>query len=414
MKRSKPIVLTLIKNAYQILTMKDESLGIIKESSILFDDNIIAIGDDEKISSIIDEKYQEFPVEVYDASRCIVMPGFVDSHTHFIFSGSRENEFKMRLEGKKYLDILKAGGGIHSSVRSTREAGLTELIELGRQRLNTMIAYGTTTVEGKSGYGLNLDTELKMLRAIKELDSFHEVDVFPTFMGAHAIPEEYKGRNRDFLDYIIDKILPIVRDERLAEFCDIFCEKGVFELEDTEYFLSKAKKMGFKIKIHADEIYTEGGAELAARLGAVSADHLGAISDKGIESLSKSNTIATLLPGTLFYLMSESFAPARKMLDAGCKVALATDFNPGSCFCENMQMIISLAMLKMKMTPEESLFAATKVGAMALGLDDRGELSEGKLADIVIMDAPNYLYYAHHMGINQVKDVFKRGKRAKR
>jgi imidazolonepropionase len=409
MKNSKPTVLTIIKNASQILTMQDKSLGIIENSSILFDDKIIAIGNDEEISKIIDEKYREIPIEAYDASGCIVMPGFVDSHTHLIFAGSRESEFEMRLEGKKYLDILKSGGGIHSSVNSTRNAHYTELVELGRQRLNSMLSYGTTTVEAKSGYGLDKDTELNMLRAIKELNSFHEIDIFPTFLGAHAIPKEYEGNPREYLDFLIDEVLPIVKQENLAEFCDIFCEKGVFEVEDSRYFLGKAKEMGFSLKIHADEIYPEGGAELAVELGAISADHLGAISDNGIKSLANSDTTATLLPGTLFYLMSDKFAPARKMINEGCSVALATDFNPGSCFCENMQMILSLAMLKMKMTPKEAIYASTKGGAMALGLSDRGELSIGKLADILIINAPNYLYFAHKLGVNQVKRVYKRG-----
>jgi len=411
MKNSRPAVITLIRNASEVLTMSNEDLGIMKDCSVLFDDRIIAIGEEKEISKIIDEKYLEYPVEVFDAKDRIVMPGFVDSHTHLIFAGSRESEFQMRLEGKKYLDILNAGGGIHSSVKNTKEASFTKLVELGRQRLNSMLKYGTTTVEAKSGYGLDLDTEINMLRAIKKLNTFHEIDLFPTFLGAHAIPKEYSGRSRDYLDMLLNDVLLKVKEEELAEFCDIFCEKGVFELEDSRYFLSKAKKMGFKLKMHADEIHPEGGAVLAAEIGAVSADHLGAISDEGIKALAHSNTVATLLPGTLFYLMSEKFAPARKIIDSGCKVALATDFNPGSCFCENMQFIISLAMLKMKMTPEESIYAATKGGAMALGLSDRGELSKGKLADILIVDAPNHLYFAHHIGVNQVIDVFKRGVR---
>ncbi|MDD5089526.1 MAG: imidazolonepropionase [Candidatus Wallbacteria bacterium] len=401
--------LTLLKNASQILTMCDSSLGIVSDSGILFNDKIIAIEKEEELESIVNSKYPDFPVAVLDAGGGVVMPGFVDSHTHLIFAGSRENEFRMRLEGKKYLEILEAGGGIISTVRATREASSELLLELGRRRLDTMLRYGTTTVEAKSGYGLDLETEIKILRVIKHLDEIHPADVIPTFMGAHAIPPEYRGRKEEYLNFLIKRVLPEVAEAGLAVFCDIFCEKGVFEVDETRHYLEKAAESGFMLKMHADEIHDLGGAVLAGELSAVSADHLGAVGDNGISALKESGTVATLLPTTLFYLMSRTYAPARKLLNEGVTVAIASDFNPGSSFGESMQMAVTAALLNMQMTPEEVLRAATRNGAKALRLEDRGELATGKLADMLILDAPNYLYFAHHFGVNQVKCTIKRG-----
>lgn len=398
--------MNLILNANQILTMDDNDIGL-KKGTILFDDKIIAIDTENNIQNIIKERYNNLPINIIDASNCIVTPGLIDSHTHTIFDGSRENEFEMRLKGKKYMEILKAGGGILSTVDATRKADSDALLELGRVRLNKMMEYGTTTVEIKSGYGLDKDTEIKILEVIKELDEFHELDIIPTFMGAHAISPGYKSR--EYLDFLLSDVMPEIIDRRLAIFCDIFCEKGVFEIDDTKYFLERAKSMGFKIKLHADEIESLGGTQLGVSLGAISVDHLGAIDENGILALKNSNTVATLLPGTLFYLMIDKYAPARKLLDNGIDVSLATDFNPGSCFCESLQMIMTLGLLKMKMTPEEVLIAVTKNAAKALDLKDRGILREGFIADIVIWDAPNYKYLAHHFGVNQVKMVLKKG-----
>lgn len=399
----------LIRNANQILTMSDLTLGVRSGVSLLCSDTIIALDQDSVIERLIYEKYRDQPVTVYDAAGCIVMPGFIDSHTHLVFAGSREHEFRMRLTGKTYLEILSAGGGILSSVEATRKAPEDLLLELAKNRLRIMLHYGTTTVEAKSGYGLDLETELKMLRVAKKLSRYQPVDLISTFLGAHALPREYSGNKDKFLSYLLSEVLPAVKSESLADYCDIFCEKGVFEIEETRAYLTQAQKMGFKLKMHADEIHDIGGARLAAELGAVSADHLGAVSDDGIAALCSSGTVAVLLPVTLFYLMSKAYAPARKILDAGVPVAIATDFNPGSSFCESMQTAITLSLLQMKLTPEEALFASTRGGAQALELTDRGEISIGKLSDLLVINADNYLHFAHHIGVNQVKAVFKRG-----
>lgn len=398
----------LLKNASQILTMQNRSISPVS-GCILFDENIIAMDSEENLSRLISEKYRDLSVRVYDAAGMMVMPGFVDSHTHLVYAGSREKEFPMRLAGKPYLEILKSGGGIHSTVRETRKASSDLLTELGRQRLDVMLQHGTTTVEAKSGYGLDLETELKQLTVINRLDQIHEMDVIPTFMGAHALPKEFKGNSQGYLDFLLQEVMPEIRKNNLARFCDIFCEKGVFEPEETLLFMKKAREMGFELKMHADEIHDIGGASIAAVLGAVSADHLGAVSSAGIKKLRESGTVATLLPATLFYLMSKTYAPARELIDSGVTVAIASDFNPGSCFCESMQMAVTLSMLYMKMTPEEALLAATYGGAEALRLSDRGVLDIGKKADLIVINAPDYLYFAHHFGVNQVKAVFKNG-----
>jgi len=345
-----------------------------------------------------------------DAKRRLVSPGLVDPHTHLVFEGSREHEMSLKQQGVPYLEILKRGGGILSTVKATREASEEDLYKKATFHLDRMLRYGTTTVEAKSGYGLDEETELKQLRVVKRLHSTHPVDVVSTFLGAHAIPAEYRSNPNLFLYKMADLLNEIKREE-LAEFVDIFCETGVFSVEQARIFLKVAKSKGFDVKIHADEIDALGGTELAVEIGASSGDHLVGASDKGINMLSQSETIAVLLPGTTFYLGSEKDAKARKMIEAGVAVALATDFNPGSSPTENLQFIMSLAALKLKMTAEEIWYAVTVNAAYAINRGDvAGQIAVNRSADLVIWDAPNYHYIPYHYGINHVNTVLKDGK----
>lgn len=339
-----------------------------------------------------------------------VCPGLVDSHTHLIFGGSRENELAMKLAGASYMEIHKEGG-IKSTVKATRQADEHVLREKALKFLESMLLHGTTTVEAKSGYGLDLETELRVLRVIRELDGIQAISLVPTYMGAHDIPKEFPNADA-YADFMIETVMPQVKREGLAEFVDIFCEKGIFELETSRRIGEAAVKMGFGLKIHADEIEPMGGAGLAASLGAVSAEHLMAVSDEDIPKMAKSGTVAVLLPATSFFLMSPRFAPARKMLDAGVHVALASDFNPGSSPCENLQMAMTMACFKMKLQPLEILRAVTIEAARAIRREHEiGLLKPGYTADITVFDAKNPDYLLYHFGVNAVTDVFKKGRR---
>lgn len=349
------------------------------------------------------------PVSVLNAFGKTVLPGFVDSHTHFIFGGFRADEFSWRLKGDSYMSIMERGGGINATIRPTKEASEEELIAVGMDRLNRMAEFGVTTVEGKSGYGMDCDTELKQLRVMKELDRRHPLDVVSTFLGPHSVLPEYKGREREFLDHMLTHVMPLVREENLAEFADIFCEKNVFSIEDSEYYLNQAKKLGFRLKIHADEMYPLGGSELAARVGAVSADHLLKASDEGIRQMAETGVISTLLPATAFCL-KEEYAPARKMIDSGCAVALASDLNPGSCFTNSIPLLIALGCIYMNMSVEEVITALTINGAAAVGRADTiGSIEKGKQADILIMKYPSIAYLPYHTAVSQVETVIKKG-----
>ena len=349
------------------------------------------------------------PVSVLNAFGKTVLPGFVDSHTHFIFGGFRADEFSWRLKGDSYMSIMERGGGINATIRPTKEASEEELIAVGMDRLNRMAEFGVTTVEGKSGYGMDCDTELKQLRVMKELDRHHPLDVVSTFLGPHSVLPEYKGREREFLDHMLTHVMPLVREENLAEFADIFCEKNVFSIEDSEYYLNQAKKLGFRLKIHADEMYPLGGSELAARVGAVSADHLLKASDEGICQMAETGVISTLLPATAFCL-KEEYAPARKMIDSGCAVALASDLNPGSCFTNSIPLLIALGCIYMNMSIEEVITALTINGAAAVGRADTiGSIEKGKQADILIMKYPSIAYLPYHTAVSQVETVIKKG-----
>lgn len=398
----------LLKNASQLITLSGENhqprtgpkmseLGIVENGGVAVrDGQIIALG------SCMDHDAEV----VIDCTEKVVMPGFVDPHTHLVFAGSRENELGMKLKGISYLDILDSGGGIQSTMRATREASIEQLVSEATGRLDTMLDFGTTTVEAKSGYGLNKNDEIKMLEAIKVLNEDHPIDLVPTFLGAHAVPPEYKGKEDDFIELMIS-ILPDVKD--LAEFCDIFCEKGVFTVEQSRRLLTAAKDNGLKPKIHADEIENLGGSALAAELGAISAEHLAVTTEDQMRMMADAGVIGVLLPGTPYALMEDHYPDARKMIERGVPVAIATDLNP-NCWTESMQFIISLACYKMKMTPEEAIVAATINAAHAVNRAHLvGSIEVGKQADLIILNVPNYQHIPYHFGINHVSAVIKNG-----
>jgi imidazolonepropionase len=348
--------------------------------------------------------------EIIDASGKVVLPGFVDSHTHLIFAGSRENEFEERLQGKTYQQIAAAGGGINATVERVRQASKEELKALARPRLEQLLRFGVTTVEVKSGYGLSLADEIKCLEAIAELNAEGPWELAPTFLGAHAVPPEYRSNRDGYLRLLIDEMIPEIARSKLAEFCDVFCETGVFDLAESERILRAAAERGLKLKLHADELTPLGGAELAARLGAVSADHLLCITEKGIDALAVSGTVATLLPGTAFFL-GVDYAPARKLIERGVTVALASDCNPGTCPTENLPLVGTMACTQMKMLPAEVISALTINAAQALGRADRiGSIEVGKQADLIIWDVPDYRQLFYHFGVNHVWRVIKRGR----
>lgn len=405
----------IIKNASEIVTPLGKvasfgkemgRLNIVKNGVIVIKNGIIEkIGTTEGMLN----EYDKENFEVIDAEGKTILPGFVDSHTHFIFGGYREEEFSWRLSGASYMEIMNRGGGIVNSVKGTRTASEEELYNLGKERLNSMLSFGVTTVEGKSGYGLDLETELKQLRVMDKLNDEHPVDVCKTFLGAHAVPDEYKGRTQEYINFMLEKVLPKVLKKKLADFCDVFCEKGVFSVEESREILLKAKELGMKLKLHADEIVQLGGAELAAEIGAVSADHLLHASDKGIEDMAKAGVVCTLLPTTAFCL-KEPYARGRFMIDKGCAVALATDFNPGSGFTNSIPLMFALATIYMNMSIEEAITAMTLNGAAAIGRADIiGSVEEGKRADLVILKYPSYKFLPYHTGVNIVEKVVKDG-----
>lgn len=382
-------------------------LFTLENGAIAIADGIIAYcGAD----AMLPEEYSSDLYETIDAEGRVVLPGFVDSHTHLIFGGYRPDEFEWRLKGDSYMSIMERGGGIQSTVNATREESSEALRDKAQWFIDRMVDMGVTTVEAKSGYGLDTQSEIKMLDVIDSLanDPLQKLRVVSTFLGAHAVPREYKGRTGEYVDLMIREMLPAVKGK--AEFCDIFTEKNVFEIEDSRRFLKAARDAGFKLKLHADEIVTLGGAELAAELGAVSADHLLHVSDEGIKRMAESGTVATLLPLTAFAL-KEPFAPARKFIDAGAAVALATDLNPGSCFSGSIPLTIALACIYMNMTIEETITALTLNGAGALDLaSETGSLETGKSGDIVILEFNNYRMLPYYVGMNCVKTVVSKGR----
>lgn len=405
----------LIRNASQVVTCSGfaakkgaamSDLGVIEDGAVAISKGIIThVGPTEEVLKQVDiDTY----IEINAKGRAL-LPGFVDSHTHFIFGGYREEEFSWRLKGDSYMSIMERGGGILNTVKATRNSSFDQLFNDGYNRLDTLFDMGVTTVEGKSGYGLDLPTELIQLRVMNELDREHPADVISTYLGAHAVPPEYEGRSDAYVDYIIQEALPHIREEHSVTFCDVFCEKGVFSLEQSERLLRAARSKRFKLKLHADEIEPFGGAELAARLKAVSADHLLHVSETGIKQLARSGVIATLLPLTAFSL-NEPFAPARALIDAGCAVALASDLNPGSCFSCSIPLLFALACIQMQMSPEEAVTALTINGAAAVGRANQiGSLDVGKKADMVLLQFPSYKFLPYHVGMNVVDMVVKDG-----
>lgn len=380
----------------------------IEKAGIVIEDGVIRwVGPDSELPQQDDSADEE----VYmDAIGRAVIPGFVDSHTHLIFGGYRPDEFGWRLKGDTYMSIMERGGGIQSTVNATREAGEEELLDKAEWFLEEMSQMGVTTVEAKSGYGLETETELRMLRVIDALarDPERKVDVVPTFLGAHAVPKEYAGRTAEYVDLMIRETLPEAKE--LAEFADIFTEKNVFEIADSRRYLQAARNLGYKLKLHADEIVQLGGAELAAEMGAVSADHLLHVSDEGIRRMAEAGTVATLLPLTAFAL-KEPYAPARKFIDAGAAVALATDLNPGSCFSGSIPLTIALACIYMGMSVEETLTALTLNGAAAVDRADRiGSIEAGKQADLLILHFDTLSCLPYYVGMNTVDAVIKNGK----
>jgi imidazolonepropionase len=406
----------IIKNASELVTSSGfkakkgremAELTVIHDGAVVMEKGRIAlVGRTSEISDHLDSG----TFDIIDAHGKTVLPGFVDSHTHFVFGGYRAEEFSWRLNGMSYMDIMARGGGIISTVSATRKASFEELVDSGRKRLDSMLSFGVTTVEGKSGYGLDLDTEIRQLEVMAELDRTHPVDIVKTFLGAHAVPREYKGRTEDFLSFIQKRVLGKVAEREMAEFCDVFCEKDVFSVDQSRRLLLGARKLGLKLKLHADEIMQLGGTELAAELGAVSADHLLHASDQGIRDLADAGVIATLLPLTAFSLR-EPYARGRMMIDSNCAVALATDLNPGSCFSESIPLVFALATLYMGLTVEETVTALTINGAAAIDRADTiGSLDVGKKGDVVILEFPSYRFIPYHIGVNTVEKVIKNGR----
>lgn len=406
----------IIKNIGKLVTMEGSFLpktGNEMNELTILENAYIAVVEGKVFKVGTGEDYKALVGEntiIDDASGMLVTPGLVDSHTHLVHGGSRENEFSKKLNGVPYIQILQEGGGILSTVNSTKKATFDELYKKAKKSLDRMLEFGVTTVEEKSGYGLELETEVKQLQVAHKLDKDHPVDLVHTFLGAHAVPVEYKSNSEAYIKLLVEEIMPKVKELDLAEFCDVFCEEGVFSVEESNYILSKAKEMGYKLKIHADEIVPIGGAELAAKLGCISADHLMAASEQGLKDMAQKGVIANILPGTSFNLNKPS-ADGRKMIDLNVPISLSSDYNPGSCPSENLQLVMQLGCLNLKMTPNEVLTAVTINAAHCVDrATEIGSIEVGKKADIAVFDAPNVEYLMYHFGINHIDRVYKEGR----
>lgn len=383
-------------------TQQGENQKLERAAVLIEDGRIKAILSDGNLP-------QEEADATIDAQGNLVTPGLVEGHTHLVFGGYRQGEIPLKLKGAGYLDILRAGGGILDTVQKTRDASEQELYQKSRGFLDEMLRLGVTTCEAKSGYGLDLDTEVKMLSVIRDLDASHPMDLVATFMGAHAVPPEYEGRGDAYIELLCQEMIPYVKEHGLAEFCDVFCEDSVFDVKQSRRYLQCARDHGLGLKIHADEIEEIGGSQLAGQMGAVSAEHLIAIGEKGMDAMAAAKTTAMLLPATSFYL-GKDYAPAREMIRRGIPVAIASDFNPGSCPSLNLQFAINLGYLKYKMTPEEILTAVTINPACAIGRGSQvGTLEVGKQADLVIWDAPDLEMLCYRFGSNLALQVIKKG-----
>ena len=402
----------VIKNIGKLATMRSGKNPKVREQMNeieILENAYVAIGDGKFVDIGQGESYKKIinqNSKIDDVDGLLVTPGLIDAHTHLVHGGSRENEFSKKISGVPYIDILKQGGGILSTVKSTRESTFEELYHKARKSLDRMLELGVTTIESKSGYGLDMDTEIKQLQVSHKLSKDHPIDLVHTFLGAHAIPVEYKGNSEKYIEILVNEIMPKIKE---LEFCDVFCEEGVFSITESEAILSKAKEIGYKLKIHADEIESLGGAELSARLNCISSDHLMAASEEGIKMMAKNNVIANLLPATSFNL-NKSYANARKMIDLGVPIALSSDYNPGSCPSENLQFVMQLGCIGLKMTPYEVLNAVTINAAYAVDRQDEiGSIEVGKKADLVVFDAPNIEYLMYHFGVNHANKVYKDG-----
>jgi imidazolonepropionase len=410
----------LLVHAKQLVTVKGhstrpalgqemEALGIVADGSLAISNGkILAVGKSSELEN-------EFaPIETLDASGKVVTPGFIDAHTHFVFAGSREFELEMKIKGAGYMEILQSGGGILRTVKDTRTATEQDLIRICRERANNLLRHGGTTIEAKSGYGLTLKDEVKSLEVIAHLNQDGPLTLIPTFLGAHAIPPEFEGKTREYAKLVSEDWIPEIAKRKLAVFCDVFCEKGVFELEDSRRILLAGKHAGLVPRVHADEFYPLGGAELAAEVGAASADHLLYTTAKGLSAMKEAGVIATLLPAAPLTLMLDKYAAAREMISQGVAVALGSDLSP-SCWLENHQLILELACYKLKMTPAEALTAATINAAHSLRMaDEIGSLETGKKADLVVLNVPDFRFLGYRLGVNLVDTVVKNGKIAVR
>ena len=378
-----------------------KTIDNIKDSDILIIDGII-----DKIDKDIDTD-----CEIYDCQNRSITPGFVDPHTHPVFLNGREEEFGLRVHGATYQEITEKGGGINSSVNGVRNASTEELVALVTKRVDRFLKLGTTTIEAKSGYGLNVESELKSLEVLDLVNQNHIIDIIPTFLGAHSIPSEYKDNPDGYIDILCNEMIPAVAEQGIAQYCDVFCENGYFNVKQSRRILETAKKNGLIPRLHADEFEDSGAAELAAEIGAVSADHLMSVSDEGIAKMAETNVIATLLPGTTFFLGSTNYAPVKKLMEAGVEIALATDYNPGSCHIQSMPFIISLACIYMGMSVEDALISATFNSAKTLNLEKEiGSIEVGKKADIIIWDLEKLIEIPYNVTDVPIIKVMKDGK----
>jgi imidazolonepropionase len=404
----------IIKNASELLTLSPSSkeelgLGIIRNGAVgVKDGKIFLVRKSDDLSKLLKLKRGG---KVIDAAGKVVMPGLIDSHTHLVFAGSREHEFEQRIWGLSYLEIAERGGGILSTVEATRKATFDELFSLGKKRLDRMLSNGVTTTEAKSGYGLSLQDELKILKVTEALNEDHPIDIISTFLGAHTLPKEFRNDRSRYLNLLLEEMIPTVAQQGLAEFCDVFCEEKAFNLEESRKILETGKQYGLKPKIHADQLSSGGGAELAAEVGAFSADHLEYISPVGIERMAERGVTAVLLPGASFFLSMKRLPPAKEMIEKGVAVALATDLNPGSSMTESLPLMMTMGCTMLGMTPGEVIQAATIHAAKSMGRENEiGSLDIGKQADILLLDIPNYRYLPYHFGVNHVEMVIKRGR----
>jgi imidazolonepropionase len=407
---------TLILNASEILTMagpdgpragKDKgTLGLLRDGAVLIDKGLIVAAGPKAV--VLTNPLAK-GAKILSAEGRVLMPGFVDAHTHPVFASPRLEDFEARIAGKSYAEIAQRGGGILSTVNGVRGSKEADLAAGLRMRAIDFIASGTTTIEAKSGYGLDLDNELKLLRVMRTVSARGPLDIIPTFLGAHAVPPEYKGRKDEFVERICETMIPRVAEEKLAAFVDLFCEKGYFDLDDLRRIAAAGAKAGLKLKVHAEQLSRMESLGAALKLGAVTADHLDCVEEADMPALAASKTVACLVPGSNYFL-SKPYPPARRLLDSGCAVALATDFNPGTCPCQDMRMIVSIACTQMKMSPAEALVSSTINGAHALGLGaSHGSLEPGKIADILCLDADDHRELAYWFGARRTRWVMKRG-----